>query len=493
MKRIVRGLLSILSFKILTLVIGIILTPVLVRLLGSSNYGDYAFLISFYTVVLIFTKGGIDNGLRKYINENRDIKNWKSLVFGFYFKLSIIFAICAVGVIYLLSVMGVFSYLNNEWVNEYILIICVLIFLSQMASVFKSGLMGLQLEHFSEPIKAVRKITFGIAAVTLIYLGLGVSGALIGHVIGALVATAIAFILLRRYIKLGNLRYRTPSSISRRKLLSYNFHAVIFSLLMTSLYQVDILLLRPIAGSQQTGYYRAALSIGEFLWFVPIAVQTLFLYSLSDMWKKNEVKKISRISSRAARYVLLFTVLLAMGLASLGDVFVPLYFGTDFTASVTPLLLLLPGIVLFSMARPVYGASQAKSVQAYKILIYATFASAVINLVLNLILIPEFGMYGAAVATSIGYGLMVVFHFIGARTIGFNPLTDLRLIRVGATSLVTGVVIFGVEGLIQSDIHSLILIPPLGFVSLIIFAYIMGAVDSEELNGIYNQVYDILG
>ncbi|WP_255196451.1 lipopolysaccharide biosynthesis protein [Halorarius litoreus] len=156
---------------------------------------------------------------------------------------------------------------------------------------------------------------------------------------------------------------------------------------LNSLYHLDIILLRVFVGNPQTGVYKAALVIAEFLWFVPNTVRTVFLHSMSELWAEENVDRISELSSLATRYTLLLTILLAIGIATLGDAFIPLYFGPGFERSALPLLILLPGVIGFAAIRPVIAVGQGKG--RLRILLLATFGSSMLNLVLNLALIPS--------------------------------------------------------------------------------------------------------
>lgn len=482
--KILRGFISVLSSKIMMILIGFLITPLLVRLLGSANYGDYAFIMSLYGMIMIFVHAGADAGLRKFIAEDRQEHNWKESVFGFYTRVAIIISLLISLIVLLTSVYGpIDSVLGEEFIPYFMLMSAIILF-AQLFSMARSGLMGLQLEHYAEPLKITKSILFGIVGLILVYYGYGVSGALLGQLVSTVIVAAGALYILHQRIPLSNIFAPTPRSVSRRNLLSYNFLAIIIVFLSSSLYHTDILLLQPLSGSQQTGYYRASLQIAEFLWFAPIAIQTVFLYSTSKMWSNEEFDKINLISSKVTRYTLLFTALLSIGLVALADPFIPLYFGAEFSASITPLILLLPGVVCFAVARPIISIGQGKGTSGIRILIFATGGSAILNLLLNLLLIPRFGMHGAAVATSIGYGSMLFFHIFAAFKVGFNPVSDLRMIRVAVTILSSGIIIVWVASLIGSTFISLILIPPFGFVLFSGVSILTGAIDMQEIHDI---------
>ncbi len=427
---------------------------------------------------MILVNAGIFDGMRKYIAENREQSGWTEQVFGFYFRIGTLLAMAAVFGCAIFSWFGLSTQLLGAKFDVYLYLLGGLILSRQAYSLARAGLMGLGFEERSEPLKILQKILFGVVGLSLAYVGYGVVGALIGQIVASLTVSAIAFVILSRHLNVRAVFSRVPMGFPKRELLSFNGLSVVLILLTASLYHVDILLLRPIAGSQATGYYRGALMIAEFLWFVPNALQMVFLHSSSELWSKGETKRITALVSRATRYNLSLTLLLALGLAALASDFVPLYFGSEFEASVLPLLLLLPGALGFALARPIFAVGQGKG--ELRILIAATGTAALMNLVMNLLLIPRFGMAGAAVATSTSYGSMILFHIWAARRIGFDPIDDLRLTRITAVATLSAPIIFGTASLLDSSIVSLLVVPPAGFVVYTVLAIKFGVVSLSE-------------
>jgi len=254
---------------------------------------------------------------------------------------------------------------------------------------------------------------------------------------------------------------RKNVDVPRRQMMLFNVLSIVLSLLMISLYNFDVLLLRPIAGDNQTGYYKSALVVAQFVWIVPIAIQTLLLHSTAQLWNEGDHSTLNMIASRATKYTLVTTTLIIVGLATLADDFIPLYFGADFAVAVTPMILLLPGVLGFAVARPIFAIGQ-KRPAGFRVLIIATGSTASLNVILNLLLIPPYGMNGAAVATSIGYGSMAVTYVYAARVIGFDPTNELKLARIAASSLVTLVVLLALDSLVAGRILSLAVLPVIG-------------------------------
>jgi O-antigen/teichoic acid export membrane protein len=178
------------------------------------------------------------------------------------------------------------------------------------------------------------------------------------------------------------------------------------------------------------------------------------------------------------RYTALLVLLLAIGLATLADRLVPLYYGTPFTVATTPLLLLLPGAVGFAVARPLQAICQGSG--RLKVLILAVGVAAMGNLVLNAALIPLYGMNGAAVATTISYGSMFLLLVGASWRIGYDPLVDFRPLRIGLTTVCTALVIVGIDSVVASDLVALVVVPVVGLVTFAAVALRTGAIGLDE-------------
>ncbi|RBI60655.1 polysaccharide biosynthesis protein [halophilic archaeon] len=488
-RSILSGVLSVASTKVLTLVIGILTTPILYRLLGPTGIGIYTTVLSVFSLFMILVSSGVSDGVRKFIAENRAIPDWESHVVGFYFRLALALAVAGSVLLALAAWSGLVAKTLGEQFEVYFYILAVLVVTDQFREYARKTLMGFGLERYSEPLKVVQKVAFVSIAIPLVYFDFGVAGALAGKIAAGAAVAIVGLVLVSRQGSLGHIFESTPSRFPRRQMLTFNSLSIVLILFLMSLYKIDILMLQLSLedASKQVGYYRGALELAEFLWFVPLALQTVFVHSTSELWSNDQTEKISKLTARTTRYTFLLTGVMALGLAALADIAVPVYLGVEFMPAVTPLILLLPGALGFAVARPILAISQGKGDLTSPII--ATGTAAGINFGLNALLIPRYGMHGAAVATSVGYGSMFLLHLWSARRVGFDPLSDARLGRIAATTALAAVPIFALSRLV--DLHvviadvsipiSLMVVPPLGLGIYLFFAFVTGALGVCEV------------
>lgn len=490
-RSITSGVVSVVSAKIVALVVTALSTPLLYRFLGASAFGEYAFLLSIFAIYMIFVSSGITDGVRKFLAEDRAVANWSVHVVGFYFRLAILLAGLGALLLVLATKFGFVGFAFGSELTIYFYVLAALVITAQFRDFGRKTLMGFGLERYSEPLKVLDKVSFVAVAIPLTYLGVGVMGALAGHLFASLLVGVVGLLLVHRRISLSSIFSSPTERFPRTEMLTFNSMSIALIFLMMSLYHIDIIMLNRFQSDSAVGNYKAALTIAEFLWFVPMAIQTVFVHSTSELWSQNRYQQISELVSRTTRYTFLLTAVMAVGLAALADIAVPIYFGAEAEPAITPLLLLLPGALGFAIARPILAVSQGEGTLRYPVI--ATGGAALINLVLNLALIPPFGMRGAAIATSIGYGSMFVFHCWSARLVGFDPLADARLSRAALTTLLAAVPIVALSTAITNPWIALAVVPPVGFGIFIMFALLVGAIDIAEPFEILSLFPDPIG
>ncbi len=490
-RSIASGVVSVVSAKVVVLVVTALSTPLLYRFLGASAFGEYAFLLSVFAIYMIFVSSGITDGVRKFLAEDRAAANWSEHVVGFYFRLAVLLSVLGALLLVLATWVGLVGRAFGAELTGYFYVLAALVVTAQFRDYARKTLMGFGLERYSEPLKIVDKVGFVAVAIPLTYAGVGVAGALAGHLVASTLVAVIGLALVNRRIPLSSALRRPPARFPRTQLLTFNSMSIVLVFLLMSLYHIDIVMLHRFRADAAVGNYRAALTLAEFLWFVPMAIQTVFVHSTSELWSQNRFGEISELASRTTRYTFLLTAIMAVGLAALANVAVPIYFGPEAEPAITPLLLLLPGALGFSLARPILAISQGEGTLRYPVA--ATGVAAVINLVLNVLLIPRYGMSGAAVATSVGYGSMFVCHCWSARRVGFDPLADARLARAVMTTVLAAVPIVALATMIANPWLALTVVPPIGFVIFVTFALLVGALDPAEPFEVLSAFPDPLG
>lgn len=175
----------------------------------------------------------------------------------------------------------------------------------------------------------------------------------------------------------------------------------------------DILVLSFFVPPAQVGIYFAATRIAQIVGFVRFAASagTANVFSkLNAQGKRDELKLLSRATIRISFWL---SFIACVALAIMGPFLLKL-FGAGFSAGYPVLLILMLGLLVqaaFSSAEDLLNMTghQGMTASSY-------FGALLVNLVLNLALIPYFGLMGAAFATSVSIGFRVFYLAYGVRS-----------------------------------------------------------------------------
>jgi O-antigen/teichoic acid export membrane protein len=436
--------------------------------------------MALFSLLMIFISAGIGGGARKFLSENREDPLWEEHVFAFYFRLAGALAVVAAIALVVAARSGLVASMFGPEYASYFYLLAILAIVAQYRAYVRLSLMGMKLETLAEPLRVTRKVLFGVFAVGLAWLGYGVKGVIVGEIIASASVILFGTIFLLRHISLSYIVRPLPSEFPRWELFAFNHNSIAYHFMMTSLVHVDVIMLGYfLADSPEVGIYKGALVIVQLLWILPRSVQSVMVQAVSDHWANDRVEKINAIAQRVVRYTTLLSILLSLGLAALAWDFVPLYLGQEGASAVWPLLLLIPGTLSYAIGRPVFAISYAKD--DMRVLIIATGIAAGLNVVLNAVLIPMYGIYGAAVATTIGYTTLPLTHVWGAHELGYEPFGDFRPVRILATTLIGAVPIAALSLLISNSYVALAVVPPVGLIGFGLATFLTGAMHLEEI------------
>lgn len=182
-------------------------------------------------------------------------------------------------------------------------------------------------------------------------------------------------------------------------------------LVMLVVLRFDVWVIEHYRTTADVGIYAVAVGLAQVLFYLPEPLARVvqpFLYASGDPTMIARFKVVSRLNFTA---VLVLCALLALSAGTL----VPILYGEAFRPSVTPLLMLLPGILFMCTSKLLTPLLVHDGGMKYHL--WSTTVGASLTVLLDLVLIPRFGALGAAAASSMAYlgMLLTVCHLIRSR------------------------------------------------------------------------------
>jgi O-antigen/teichoic acid export membrane protein len=237
-----------------------------------------------------------------------------------------------------------------------------------------------------------------VAAAALYWADAGVVAVLVAWTISNWAAALLAAVLI------FDAASRIPRVEHVRRLATFGVQGEAGNVLQLLNYRLDQYLLRAFVGLSGVGIYAVSVSLTEAVWMLANAVALVLVPRLAAA----DDEEARRVTPLAARNTIAIGTLAAIVLGIAAPIVVPAVFGHAYEGSVRALWWLLPGTValtgskvltgyIFSRGRPLVNTG-------------ITVASLIITLAALLVLVPPFGVEGAAAASSVAYGV----HFVAA-------------------------------------------------------------------------------
>lgn len=181
-----------------------------------------------------------------------------------------------------------------------------------------------------------------------------------------------------------------------------------------SIYTVlDTTMLGFIKGDEAVGIYTAATKINRMVIMMITAATAVLLPRLSYYADKDR-NEFMRLANKAVQFVVMFSVPCAAGLFILAEPTVILFSGGQYVSAI-PVMKIMNAVIVFIGLSNMIGIQIFMSVGKEKITLYSVIAGAVVNFCMNLILIPLFGVNGAASGTVCAEFCVTLVQFVSAR------------------------------------------------------------------------------
>jgi O-antigen/teichoic acid export membrane protein len=227
----------------------------------------------------------------------------------------------------------------------------------------------------------------------------------------------LALWFLGPYLNLG---WTADSGPLLRKSLRFGVQVSLSHIAGFLVLYMDQFMLGYMSPLAQVGQYMIAVSLAERLRLLPNAISMAFLPHLT-----NDLKNRQAEVPRVFRLTLLVSVLSVIPYGGIGTAAIWIFLGRPYAGSILPFLILIFGVALVGGSEILSGDLAARQKPKYSVINgYLSFG---LNVVLNLIWIPRFGICGAALASLASYAFSFCLWILYYRRESGIPLGQLRI------------------------------------------------------------------
>lgn len=389
-KNFIKDGVSVFGTQLFILIVGISSGIILARVLGPDGRGIVSSLLVYPTIIVSFLTLGVNQAIVYHIGTKKySDSDVISVALLFLLILSIIGTFLSI---------RIFSYVKNPNYNQtLVLLVSLTIPALLILNYFGGILIGKQeIGKYNQLTSMLPSITFVLNVLFVVFGKF--------YIIGAVLATLLAQIGLATYAlksikKEYSLKIRYLPDLMK-KMISLGFVYSLSLFILNLNYRIDIIILGHLSNATEIGQYTIGVNIAELLWQLPASFGTvIFSYSANS----RDSNEFSHSLAKVIRII--FPVVLIGSLVAYfsSDYLIPLLYGNEYIPSIKMLKILLPGIVMMSFFNMINMDLSGKGKPYITILFF--FPALLINIILNIRLIPNYGGCGAAFASTISYSI----------------------------------------------------------------------------------------
>lgn len=424
---------------ILVVMGGFISMPLFTRMLTVTEYGLYTSIGVTLYFLLAFSKLGIQQAALRFYSDYKGDKSSKNI--STYFSTMILgVAILNIPVNFTVLVISYFVLYRHEATLSFLIfsLIFVIVVMDSIHSVMMQILIAQEKSISYSVISIIKR--YGYIVLAFIF-SLFFTNKLYGIYWGCLISNGILFLYLflrwtlQRKISLWNI-----SLSLLKESIKYGFPLIFLEISTIILCMGDRYIIQYYMGVESVGIYSVGYTIADMCQSIlafPLRLAVIPIYL--RIWNEEGAEKTKHFLSQIFNYYIMFGIPIIIGVGWFGEEIVTLLATSKFDSAGIIIPYIIFPLIIYG-ALPIYGAA----FYIYKrsdILMYITLISAILNIILNIVLIPTWGILGAAIATLLAYLILFTVALLSSYKYIHLTLNFWQIVKYMGTSVVSIVIV----------------------------------------------------
>ena len=378
-----------------------LLIILIARNLGDVIFGKYSFAFAFTSLFAVFADFGLSTLTIREVARNRE---YASKYLG---NISLIkFLLSIVTAIFILISINLLDYPSDTILAVYFAGAYVIV--NSFSQFLRAFFRAFEKMEYEAVTRITERIILFIAVVSLLYLGYGLVPILsVFFIVSVFNFFVTVVLVLKRFVKPS---YDIDLKLWK-EIIKEALPFGLTSVFVVIYFKIDTIMLSIMVNDATVGWYNAAYNIVDGLMFVVAGSLTGALYPLmSNHYKSSH--KIREIFTKSFKLLLLVGFVVALIVTAFSDKIIFNIYGAEYANSVIALKILIWAFFIICIST--VSSTLLNSAGKQKVVAIGTGLGAILNVSLNLVLIPRYGLEGAAFATVITEvsGFLIYFYYV---------------------------------------------------------------------------------
>ena len=377
-----------------------LLLPIITKNLGSYDYGIWAQISITVSLLSPLAVLGLSMGIVRFLSGEQNLQRVRET---FYSVLFIVFFAGAIisTMLYLVSdhlAQIVFGDPDASYFIKCGSFLVLLLAVDQIALFYFRIFQKITTFSILTILKSVGHL---MITIFLLYLGFGLLSIII-----SLILIQSALFIISMHLIISDIGFSLPKFQGIEEILRYSLPLTPNSVIRWVTDSSDRYMVTYFIGLSAAGIYSASYSIGNLINFIIIPIQFILFPELSRLYNQGKHIEAAVYIERSLKYFLYAAIPATFGLAFLSAPLLVIITTSEFASGSNA----IPFIAVSGLLAGVFQIliNITHLVKRTKFNLFIQLFAASLNVILNISLIPSFGIVGAAIATFASYLLMVI-------------------------------------------------------------------------------------
>ncbi|WEL24019.1 flippase [Candidatus Nanohalovita haloferacivicina] len=464
------------------------------RYVGPDAYGQLSLALMVTGIVSTVAYLAVGNGLKKFIPEFRtrdDMASIKGIVLNA-LELTVPLSLVLFGLVFFGAEFIATTFFDNTAIIPLIKILSFTIPIGTLVSIFFDTTLGFnKIIYKTGTVRILQNVVQLGVTLALLFLGFNVVSAAWGWLAGTTLSAILGFYFMEK--KVGPILFSdVKAKHHRKKLLHFSAPLLLSGIIGTLLGWADTGMLGYYMTDYEVGLYNAALPTAMLILLPHKAIGSLAITSFSEL-KERDAESIEASMQTATRWVFSLVLPTFLILLLFSETILQILWGGQYTEASFALSILACGYLINATVGRV--GSFLNSTGHTRYILYNNIAALTLNLILNILLIPIYGIIGAAIATATSTILTNVLMFAevwrkeDVVSIPFTPA-----LKITITGLLALLPVIGLDRVLFKNTPYWFLVPAgliYGLTYMALYLAIVGL--REEEREVLKRVGELIG
>jgi len=431
---------------------------ILARSLKPADYGLFFAVFIFISYFEMFRDFGLNAALVKYIAEFK-VKKREDLIkssLASAFIIQLVSAMVLVIFLFLISDFLAINYFKDLRAGLLIKILSLFLVFNVFDDIQRKIVHGHHKMHMLALLEFGRNSFILILSILFLSMGLSVLAPTYAYIFSPILTALIFIPIIIRSFNFFNAKWAITKKLIKKMFL-FGIPSIFATFADKIIAFADILILTFFVGlttnvsMEKVGIYNVVIPTALLLLYFARGIALVMMPLSSELWVKKEKEKLSDGLGRLHKYSLIIVIPVALVMISFSKLYLEFFFGKEYSPGALALQIILIGTIFFTLAK--INNTVIQNIGKPKIVAKIIGFAALLNILLNFLLIPIYGIVGAAIATTITYIFAWIVSNYQIKRIVKTNIQWTNLIKLFISGIIFVVIVFLIKRLLTINVY----------------------------------------